>query len=554
MSAITTIRHQIMWNRLIAIVEEQARTMVRAAFSPAVREGGDLSAGVFDRQGRMLAQAVTGTPGHVNTMATAVGHFLDRFPADGMNAGDVYITNDPWLASGHLHDVTIVTPAFHKGRVVGLFAATVHIVDVGGRGMGPDANDVYEEGILIPIMHLARREKINEDLLTVLLANSREPFQVRGDILAIMAAGHDGARRLAATLEEFGVDDLAALSDVIVTQTRKATLEALSKLRRGCFENVMTIDGYDEPVVLRAALTVTDDGVTVDYEGTSPQSARGINVPATYTAAYSTYGLMCAAAPQIPNNYGSMSCFKVTAPAGSILNAQRPAPVSARHIIGHALPDVVLGCLDQCLEAGVPAESGMMWNPYMRGYVRTTAGAAPWELFLFNAGGTGARPGQDGMSATAFPSGIKNIPVEASEAVAPIMFHQKELWTDSGGAGEHRGGLGQLVQIGAADDAEMRFQGMFDRVDHPARGRNGGMDGAPGEVRLDDGTPRSAKGLQTVPSGRRLVLCIPGGGGHGDPRKRCPRKVADDIADGLLSLEAAGRLYGYIPPTARLER
>lgn len=535
MSAITQIKHQIMWNRLNSIVEEQARTMVRAAFSPAVREGGDLSAGIFDRSGRMLVQAVTGTPGHVNTMATAVVHFLSRFPIGEMKTGDVYITNDPWLASGHLHDVTIVSPSFHKGKAVGLFAATVHIVDVGGRGMGPDANDIYEEGVLIPIMPLVRQGEINADLMEILLANSREPFLVRGDILAIIAAGNEGSRRLATTLNEFRFDDVSALSNMIIEQSRAATLAALSKLQRGVFKAEMTIDGYGEPVILKAAMTVTDKGIDLDYTGSSPQSPRGINVPETYTAAYSTYGLLAGAAPQIPNNFGSMGCFNITAPKGTIINALRPAPVSARHIVGHALPDVVLGCLAQCFPSGVPAESGMMWNPYMRGSHMTDVGEKQWELFLFNAGGTGGRPHQDGMSATAFPSGIKNIPVESAEAVAPIVFHQKELWKDSGGAGEHRGGLGQIIRIGSSTNEAIRFQGMFDRVEHPARGRQGGHNGATGRVNLDDGTPMKAKGLQEIPAGRHLVLHLPGGGGYGDPSRRDPQKTANDLADELVS-------------------
>lgn len=540
----TNVRRQVMWTRLLSIVEEQARIMVRASFSPAVREGGDLSAGIFDAEGRMLAQAVTGTPGHVNTMATAVQHFLAAYPIASMAPGDVYITNDPWLASGHLHDVTIVTPAFHRGAPVGLFAATVHIVDVGGRGMGPDAGDVFEEGIRLPIIPLARAGVLNDDLMTILLANSREPFQVRGDILAIMAAGEDGARRLTAMLEDLDVADITDISDHIVRQSRDATLDAIGKLTPGSYSHVMTIDGYGDPVRLEAHLSVSKEGITVDFAGSSLQSPRGINVAATYTAAYSTYGLMAAIAAGIPNNFGSMECFTVTAPPGSILNATPPAPVSARHVIGHALPDVVFGCLAQCLDGGVPAESGMMWNPYMRGRRKEAHGGALWELFLFNAGGTGGRPGKDGMSATAFPSGIKNIPVEASEAAAPILFRRKELRPDSGGPGTYRGGLGQTVEIGSSECEDLRFQGMFDRVDHPAQGRAGGAAGAAGCVALDDGTPRAAKGLQSIPAGRWLVLDLPGGGGYGPADARDPEALRADVADGYVSPEAARAAYG----------
>lgn len=545
MSMPPSIQHQIMWNRLISVVEEQARTLVRAAFSPAVREGGDLSAGVFDRQGRMLAQAVTGTPGHVNCMATAVRHFLARYPLDALQEGDVLVTNDPWLASGHLHDVTIVSPAFLDSRCIGLFAATVHIVDVGGRGMGTDGRSVYEEGVLLPIMPLFRAGQINDDLLTILLANSREPEQVQGDLLAIVAAGNEGARRLVEMLEEFDISDLEALADFIIERSRAATLEALGKLTPGTYRNEMIIDGYDAPVRLVATLTVGPDGLSLDYSGTSDQSSYGINVVETYATAYSVFGLKCAAAPEIPNNAGSMSCFAVTAPEGSILNARRPAPVSARHIIGHALPDVVMGCMNQCLPSGAIAESGMMWNPYVRGMQKD--GNRPWEVFLFNSGGMGARPDQDGLSATAFPSGIKNIPVEAIEAIVPVLFRRKELRPDSGGPGKWRGGLSQIVEIASSDpDAEIQFQAMFDRVANPARGRRGGGSGTPGRAALDDGTVLQAKGLQRIPPGRALVLELPGGGGCGPAGERDRATVRQDVEEGYVSAEAARRDYGLI--------
>jgi len=546
MSALASIQNQLMWNRLLAVVEEQARTLVRAAFSPAVREGGDLSAGVFDAHGRMLAQAVTGTPGHVNTMATAVPHFLEKYPLASMRPGDVYITNDPWLASGHLHDVTIVSPAFFRSSCIGFFAATVHIVDVGGRGMGPDGLSVYEEGVLIPILPLAREGELNEDLLEILLANSREPFEVKGDILAIIAAGNAGTDRLTHMLHEFGRDDLEELAQFVIERSRIATLKALSRLRTGSFSAEMTIDGYDDPVDLRARLTIGDSGLVVDFSGSSEQSRYGINVVESYTRAYTTYGLMCAAAPLIPNNYGSMSCFQIEAPSGSILAAKRPAPVSARHIIGHALPDLVFGCLHQCLPHGVPAESGMMWNPYLRGPQRSKDRDAPWELFLFNAGGMGARPDRDGLSATAFPSGIKNIPVEAAELAAPIFFHRKELRPNSGGPGRWRGGLGQIVEIASVDpQSPLRFSAMFDRVDNPARGRGGAMPGAPGRVGFSDGSKGKSKGLQDVPLGERLVLELPGGGGVGDPLERDRVLVSKDVVEGYVSEDSARTIYGF---------
>lgn len=544
-TATDTIRNQVMWNRLNSIVEEQAQALMRASFSPAVREGGDLAAGIFDLRGRMMAQAVTGTPGHVNTMAAAVPHFVRAIPPDRMHPGDAFITNDPWIASGHLHDVTIVTPAYYRGALVGYFAALVHIIDVGGRGMGPDARQVFEEGICLPIMHLAREGVINDDLMRILLANTREPLQVEGDILAIAGAGEEGVRGLMGMMTEFGINGLERLSDYVVEHSHAAMLRAIARLRPGTYHHEMMVDGYDTPVRLVAAATVAADGITVDFTGSSDAVPQGINVVFHYTLAYTTYGIKCLVAPGVPNNHGSMLPFSIVAPEGCILNCVRPAPVAARHIVGHALPDVVLGCLHQALHSGgAPAESSMMWNPYLRGEQWFDGSRRAWEAFYFNSGGMGARPDTDGLSATAFPSGIRGIPVEAAEAVAPVMVWRKELRPDSAGAGQFRGGFGQVVEIGSATDGPIEFQAMFDRVDNAARGREGGGSGAPGMVRLGSGTMLRAKGLQTVPAGDRLVMEVPGGGGHGDPRRRNPAHIAADIEAGLLSPERAKLDYG----------
>ena len=544
-AAADTIRNQVMWNRLNSIVEEQAQALMRASFSPAVREGGDLAAGIFDLRGRMMAQAVTGTPGHVNTMAAAVPHFLRAIPAAKMRPGDAFITNDPWIASGHLHDVTIVTPAYYCGSLVGYFAALVHIIDVGGRGMGPDARQVFEEGICLPIMHLVREGAINDDLMRIMRANTREPLQVEGDILAIAGAGEEGVRGLVGMMAEFGIDGLESLSDYVVEHSKAAMLRAIARLRPGTYRNEMTVDGYDTPVRLVAATTVAAEGITVDFTGSSDAVPQGINVVFHYTLAYTVYGIKCMVAPGVPNNHGSMQPFAIVAPEGCILNCVRPAPVAARHIVGHALPDVVLGCLHQAMpEGGAPAESSMMWNPYLRGERWFDGSRRAWEAFYFNSGGMGARPGIDGLSATAFPSGIRGIPVEAAEAVAPVMIWRKELRPDSAGAGRFRGGFGQVVEIGSATDGAFEFQAMFDRVDNAARGRDGGGDGMPGSVRLRSGAILRAKGLQAVPAGDRLVLEVPGGGGYGDPGRRDPSQIATDIEDELLTPGRARLDYG----------
>ena len=550
-ATLSTIHQHVMWNRLISVVEEQAQTLVRTAFSTSVREAGDLAAGVFDRQGRMLAQAVTGTPGHINSMAEGVGHFIAKHPVNTMEPGDVFITNDPWFTSGHLHDITVVTPTFYRDRLVGLFANTCHVVDIGGRGFGPDARQVFEEGVSIPILHLFRRGEPNDTLLDLLRANVREPQQVIGDIFSFAAANDTGSHRLQSMMAEFDVEQLNDLADFIFEQSRQATIERIRAIQPGTYYNELTMDGYDEPVTLHAALTISDDGIHVDYTGTSPVSSHGINVVLNYTKAYTCFGVKCAVAPDIPNNYGSLLPITFSAPEGCILNAPRPCAVAARHIIGHLLPDTVLGCLHQVLPGGVQAEgSASLWNIQLRGGASVspddgyTGERPPFELLHFNSGGSGARPRKDGMSATAFPSGVRGMPVEANEAITPVIFWRKEFREDSGGAGTQRGGLGQVIEIGGADGMPFDVLAMFERVDNAPRGRNGGGDGATGRVALASGADLRPKGQQTIPPHDRLRLEMAGGGGFGHPHDRPAEQVAEDVRNGIVSVASARSRYG----------
>ncbi|MCX7646839.1 MAG: hydantoinase B/oxoprolinase family protein [Rhodobacteraceae bacterium] len=529
------IRLQVMWNRLISVVEEQAMTLLRTAFSTSVREAGDLSAGVFDPEGRMLAQAVTGTPGHVNTMAEAVGHFIEAIGRNDMFPGDTYVTNDPWLGTGHLHDITMVSPSFRNGRLVGFFACTAHVVDVGGRGFGADGQSVYEEGIQIPIMKFAERGRVNADLVRILRANVREPGQVVGDFYSLAACNDVGHARLMAMLDETGSETLDELAAFIFARTRAAVIERIAALPRGAWSNRLTADGYDAPVTLAARVEITEDGVNVDFAGSDGLSRRGINVPLIYTKAYACYALKCAVAPDIPNNWASLAPFGVSSPE-NILNAPRPAPVSLRHVFGHLVPDLVLGALAQALPGRILAEgAGALWNVHIS--VRPAPGHAGRraEILMFNSGGMGARPALDGLSATAFPSGVMTMPVEATENAGPIVVWRKELRPDSGGDGEFRGGLGQIIEIAALPGHEFDFSAMFDRTLHPPRGRAGGEAGAAGRVTLDDGTPLRPKGWQHVPVGRRLVLELPGGGGYGDPARRDPAARERDRLRGYVT-------------------
>ncbi len=549
-SALDQIHIQIQWNRLLSVVEEQAQTLVRTAFSTSAREAGDISAGVFDVEGRMLAQAVTGTPGHVNAMAASVGFFLEEIPIATMAEGDVFITNDPWKGTGHLNDFTVVAPTFLDGRPVGLFACTTHVVDVGGRGFGADGRQVYEEGVNIPIMALASAGAVDRGLLNLIKANVRNPVEVEGDIYSLMACNEVGGNRLVEMMREFELEDLDELGRHIIESSRAGMLAEIAKLPKGTYRNAMRIDGFESEVDLVGALTVSEDGIDVDFTGTSSTSRFGINVPLTYTQAYASFGIRCVIGGTIPNNAGSLGVIRVGSPEGTILNAPHPCAVAARHVIGQMLPDVMLGCLNQIIPDRVPAEgTSCLWNPVLLGGHGITDGdygnSQPFAMNTFHAGGTGARPGKDGLNATAFPSGVRNTPVEVNETIAPLVFWRKEYRTDSGGPGQHRGGTGQIMEIAHADGRPFAISSMFDRVIHPPRGRNGGAVGQAGRVYLKSGPKLQGKGRQTIPAGDSVVLEMPGGGGLGDPGQRDRSRLAIDVRDGFVSAEQARALYGW---------
>ncbi len=543
------VANQVMWNRLISVVEEQAQALVRTAFSTSVREAGDLSAGVYNEAGEMLAQAVTGTPGHVNAMADAVGHFIRRIGLDNMFDGDIYITNDPWEGTGHKHDITVVTPSFHSGKLVGFFACTAHITDIGGRGFGADANDIHEEGLYIPIMKFADRGEVDRTLLSIIRGNVREPDQLVGDVYALATCNEIGHRRLSEMIREYDLPDLKGISEFILTNSRQATLDRINALQQGTAQGHMRIDGYSNPIDLHVRITIEKDRIISDWDGTSGLDKKGINVPLVYTKAYACYALKCAIAPEIPNNAASLAPFEITAPVNSIVNALPPAPVALRHVIGHMVPDTVYDALDKLLPGVVPAEgAGCLCNFQVSLRPRTDAeppeGAVRSEVLTFNSGGSGARPSLDGMNATAFPSGVMTMPVEATEQVGPVIIWRKELRPDSGGAGKFRGGLGQFMEVGVGDGHEFDIQAMFDRVDHPARGRRGGENGAPTTIERSDGAAMKGKGKQFVPHGDRVHMAFPGGAGYGAPDERDPVAVKRDLALGYISPQAAADLYG----------
>ena len=535
-AALDRIQLQILWDRLLAVVEEQAQTLVRTAFSTTVREAGDISAGVFDTSGRMLAQAVTGTPGHVNAMAASVGFFLEKFPVEDLHPEDVLLTNDPWHGTGHLNDFTVITPVFKKGRPVALFAATSHIADVGGLGFGPDGRQVFEEGLNIPMGYLYRAGKANGVLLEILRANVRDPRAAEGDLHSLTACNRAGTERLLATLDEFGMDDLDSAGRLIIGNSRDAMLEEIRKLPFGCWSNRMRVDGYDEAVDLVCALSIGENGIDVDFSGTSPVCGHGINVPLTYTQAYASFGVRCVVGNDVPNNAGSLGVVRVTAPEGCILNAPRPAAVSARHAIGQMLPDVVLGCLEEPLDGKVPAEgASCLFGPVFLGGRGLIPGSdsEPFVVNAFYTGGTGGRPGKDGLDCTAFPSGVRSTPVEITENTSPLLIWRKEYRPGSGGDGEYRGGVGQVMEFAHAGGEAFMVSKMFDRIAHPPRGRRGGAAGQGARVYVKGGGELRGMGRETIPAGCSMVLETAGGGGRGRPEDRDADKIAQDKLKGL---------------------
>ena len=550
MTKMSNVAHQVMWNRLISIVEEQAQALIRTAFSTSVREAGDLSAGVYNAEGKMLAQAVTGTPGHVNAMADSVSHFIRKIGLKSILEGDVYITNDPWEGTGHLHDITVVTPVFFKNKLVSFFACTAHVVDIGGRGFGADANSIYEEGIYIPIMKFIASGEVDKTLITMLRANVREPDQLIGDIHALATSNEIGYRRLNSMMNEFEINNLNDIANFILTNSLKATLQCINSLQTGFAEGSMTIDGYEKAVNLHVGITIKNDRVICDWSGTSGIDKKGINVPLVYTKAYSCYALKCAIAPDIPNNAASLEPFEVVASEGSIVNAIHPAPVALRHVIGHMLPDAIYDALDKLLPNTVPAEgAGCLCNFQIslraKACSNLTNQVSRAEVLTFNSGGSGARPTLDGMNATAFPSGVMTMPVEVTEQVGPIIIWRKELRPDSGGAGTFRGGLGQLMEVGSREGFEFDIQAMFDRLKYPARGRRGGCNGAVTKVSLDDGKLLKGKGKQSVPYGLKVKMAFPGGAGYGDPLKRDLDQVKSDLRMGFITPEYASKYHNF---------
>jgi N-methylhydantoinase B len=544
-TGLDAIALEILWSRLLSVCDEQQLTLMRTAFSTVVRESQDLACGVFDTRGQMIAQSLTGTPGHINAMATGVRHFLRVYSPESLHPDDVLVTNDPWQTAGQLNDFTVVTPVFKDGKVVGYFASTCHSPDIGGHVLSAEAREVYEEGLRIPITKLFDRGIPNEELARIIRANVRTPAETMGDLYAQASSNAVGARSLIDFMGEFGLETVDPLADQIIARSESALRSAIRKIPNGHYQNETWSDGFEEPIHIQVAVTVEEEDIFIDFSGSSQQSQRGINVVLNYTQAYSSFAIKAAVSPQIPHNEGSFRPVHVSAPPGSILNCTEPAAVASRHLVGHFLPGVIFGALARAMPGKLMAGgSEPVWISVCRG--TWPASSEPFMFTLFQLGGAGARATKDGLSTTGFPSGVGGVPAEVLESLTPLVQYRRELRTDSGGAGRFRGGLGQWTELGCRGQASWNISAMIDRIEHPAAGLEGGQRGACGEFKLDDQTTLRPKALLSVPPGARLQLNLPGGGGYGDPLERDRKLVLEDVANGYVSIEAAARDYGVI--------
>ena len=539
--AIDPVTLEVIWNRLLSVANEQQDALIRTAFSTIVRESQDLACGMFDTQGRMIAQSISGTPGHINAMATSMKHFLAAFPPDKLAPGDVLITNDPWMTAGQINDITITTPLFKNGRLVALFANTCHSADIGGRILSAEAREVFEEGLRLPIMKLFDRAEPNQVLMQIVRVNVRQPDEVIGDFYAQTASNDAGGRALLEMMEEFGLDSIDSVAEEIISRSEAAVRGEIAKLPSGEWSNETWSDGFEEPIVIRCVVRVAGDEIFIDFTGSSPQSTRGINVVLNYTHAYASFAIKAAICPDVPHNEGSFRPVHVSAPPGSILNALDPAPVASRQVIGHFIPSAIFAALSGALPGRLMAPGAdPIWLSVWRGQ------NPPFTLTLFQVGGTGARPSKDGLSAVGFPSGVAGVPAEVIESLSPVVLNRRELRPDSGGAGMWRGGLGQLTELTRRGEGKWSVSSIADRTKYPAPGLLGGQAGAAGEVTLGDGTRLHAKALADLKTGDVVHVNLPGGGGYGDPLQRDAQRVVWDVIEGYITPEEAEKKYGVV--------
>ena len=525
---------EIRWSRLAAITDEAAATLLRAAFSTIIRESNDYTVVLMNSAGHTVAESRAGIPAFAALIGTLTERLLKTIPAESWHEGDIVITNDPWIATGHLPDIAMVSPIFHRGTLIGFAGSAAHVPDIGGTPT-LDATELLAEGLFIPPIHLYRDGVRDEAVVALLRANVRLPVQVWGDLEAQMAAHEVCRRRTIELLEDIGEPDLEELSHLVHAMSDRATRAAIAAIPNGVYRSSLDADGVEgQPTHIECTVTVDGERIAVDYSGSSPQVAHATNCTLNYTTAYSVYPLKLLLDRGTRSNHGSYRAITVSAPQGSILNPVFPAPVLARHLTGHLLCCAIYQALADVLPERVIADSGGAPALRVQFAGRDELGA-PFAAILFASAGMGACADADGLSTTAFPTNSGSGSIEALEATAPLLFRRKELRPDSGGPGTRRGGLGQDVEVCNLGTRPIRVALLGDRSQHPALGIAGGLPGALAHARYEDGTTPPLKSVSALARGSAITISFAGGGGYGPPADRDRAAVAADLLAGLIT-------------------
>ncbi len=514
----------ILWSRLLAIVDEAGTTLQRTAFSTVTRESNDFAVVLMDAKGLSIAQSSISVPSFLGVLPMLTQALLkDYFPPESWQEGDAVITNDPWLCAGHKPDIGLVSPIFYQGKLIGFIGTIAHSPDMGGTLWGAGARDLYEEGLMLPPTKLVDAGKPNQTLFQIIQANVRAPRQTIGDIRAQLASNEQGIRSLHRLMEEMQMNDLEMVSQQIIEATEKAMREAIQKAPNGSYTYDYTADGDGQGhgVHLKITITIQDDEIIADYTGSSEAHPLAINAVLNYAYAYTAYPIKCTFSPEVPNNEGAFRPIKVTAPEGSLLNAQKPSPLGARNITGNILHAPVFGALAQAVPEQVQADCGSAcWIIVLNGEDPERKGDTTFVEYFFLNGGYGARPSMDGVNVLSFPTNVANVPIEVLENDAPILVTEKSLIPNSGGAGKFRGGLGQRFSFKMVGKTPINISILTEKLQTEPHGFCGGANGAKGQMRIKPERFLPPKGLSKLHPGEEITLELPGGGGYGNPEDR----------------------------------
>ncbi len=548
-AAFDPITLEILWRRLISIVDEADGSVARTAFSSLLRDAHDYTCIFTDRHGRELAQGTFATPGQSGAMALGIKNLVTKYPADFYSPGDIFITNDPWALAGHLNDVCVISPIFYKERLTSFTACVFHHSDIGGR-VSSDNQDVFEEGIFIPFVKLYDRGVLNQSVIDMIRWNVRTPDQVIGDIRSQVSANHVCSEKICQMLEENNLEDLDELADQIIGFTEKSMRGMIEKVPDGVYTAQGIVEQpKDGDIVINARITIAGSDIAVDLDGSSGQVKWGGNVVYNFTYAYVFMAIKSIFAPDIPNNEGCARPISLMAPEGTVVNCKFPAAVAARMMIGHFLTEIIYRGLVDVIPNRVIAASGGTPAAMNVFYGKRNDGT-PWHSVIIRGGGMGAGAANDGNYVYIFPANGANTPVEIFENDTPLIVEKRELIPDSGGPGKMRGGLGKSEIFRVPDDAyaplgPVNLGIQAGRYMYPPEGLFGGKSGAKARF-LVNSTPGNPYGLTQLKAGDVVTIDAPGGGGYGSPDVRDPEMLAEDIADGYVSAAGAARDYGVV--------